>query len=98
MMIELNKEQQRAYNRFIQARNRIRNPKGKWIRPSDYTCTVDIAGINHPLFEVNEEYQEYKEAFLEWLRVEPEFRKAERMSMIRGDYDTQDSWKDKNGI
>jgi hypothetical protein len=53
--------------------------------------------MNHPLFEVNEEYQEYKEAFSEWLKVEPEFRKAERMSMIRGDYDTQDSWKDKNG-
>lgn len=96
-MIELNKEQQKAYNRFIQARNRIRNPKNKWIRCSDYTCTVDIVGLNHPLFEVNEEYQEYKEAFSEWLKVEPEFRKAERMSMIRGDYDTQDSWKDKNG-
>ena len=96
-MIELNKEQQRAYDRFIQARNRIRNPKGKWIRLSDYTCTVDVVGLNHPLFEVNEEYQEYKEAFSEWLKVEPEFRKAERMSMIRGDYDTQDSWKDKNG-
>jgi hypothetical protein len=96
-MIELNKEQQRAYDRFIQARNRIRNPKGKWIRLSDYTCTVDVVGLNHPLFEVNEEYQEYKEAFSEWLKVEPEFRKAERMSMIRGDYDTQDSWKEKNG-
>ena len=97
MMIKLTDEQQRAYNRFIQARNRIRNPKAKWIRSSDYTCTVDIAGMNHPLFELNEEYQEYREAFSEWLRVEPEFRKDERMSMIRGDYDTQDSWKDKNG-
>lgn len=96
-MIELSKDQQKAYDRFIQARNKIRNPKNKWIRASDYTCTVDIAGMNHPLFEVNEEYQEYKEAFSEWLKVEPEFRKAERMSMIRGDYDTQDSWKDKNG-
>jgi hypothetical protein len=46
---------------------------------------------------LNEEYQEYKEAFSEWLKVEPQFRKEERMSMIRGDYDTQDSWKDKNG-
>jgi hypothetical protein len=96
-MIKLTDEQQRAYNRFILARNRIRNPKAKWIRCSDYTCTVDITGMNHPLFELNEEYQEYKDAFLEWLKVEPEFRKAERMSMIRGDYDTQDSWKDKNG-
>ena len=97
MMIKLTDEQQRAYNRFILARNRIRNPKAKWIRSSDYTCTVDIAGMNHPLFELNEEYQEYREAFSEWLRVEPEFRKDERMSMIRGDYETQDSWKDKNG-
>jgi hypothetical protein len=96
-MIKLTDEQQIAYNRFIHARNKIRNPKGKWIRCSDYTSTVDITGMNHPLFELNEEYQEYKEAFSEWLRVEPEFRKAERMSMIRGDYDTQDSWKDKNG-
>jgi hypothetical protein len=71
--------------------------KGKWIPHKDYISTVDIVGLNHPLFEFNDEWAEYKEAFSEWLKVEPEFRKAERMSMIRGDYNAQDSWKDKNG-
>jgi hypothetical protein len=48
--------------------------------------------MNHPLFELNEEWAEYKEASLAWWGVEPEFRKEERMSSIRGDYGIPDSW------
>lgn len=91
-------EQLRAYQRFITARNKVgvvrvkgftKNP---WIRQADVTCTVDIAGINHPMFEQNDDWLEYKEASEAWWAVEPEFRKAERMSSIRGDYGHQDSW------
>jgi hypothetical protein len=56
--------------------------------------TVDVAGLNHPLFEENEDWLEYKEASLAWWKVEPEFRKAERMSAIRGDYGVSDSWEE----
>jgi hypothetical protein len=92
----MNKEQQIAYARFIKARDRIRHSKN-WIPAKDYICTVDIVGMNHPLFELNEPYIEYQEAFKQWLAVEPEYRKSERMSMIRGDYDKQDSWRTKDG-
>ena len=85
-------EQRRIYAFYIQARDKIRHAK-KWIPPSDVLSTVDIAGMNHPLFEMNEDYIEYQKAFKRWLEVEPEYRKTERMSMIRGDYDKQDSWK-----
>jgi hypothetical protein len=43
----------------------------------------------------NDEWLEYKEASLAWWKVEPEFRKTERMSMIRGDYGDSDSWREK---
>lgn len=91
-------EQKRAYKRFIEARNRVGITRTKgftkspWIRFADVTCTVDIAGMNHPVFEANEEWLEYKEASEAWWAIEPEFRKTERMSSIRGDYGHQDSW------
>jgi hypothetical protein len=85
-------EQKRVYALFIQARDKIRY-SNKWIPSKDVISTVDIVGLNHPLFEPNEPYLEYQEAFKRWLAVEPEYRKTERMSMIRGDYDKQDTWK-----
>ena len=94
-MIKLDHEQQRAYDRFIRARNRVYGKRGKWVRAADYTCTVDITGLNHPLFELNDEYIEYKDAFQDWLAVEPPFRKQERMKASRGDYGPMDSWDDK---
>jgi hypothetical protein len=48
--------------------------------------------MNHPLFEQNDDWLEYKEASLAWWAIEPEFRKTERMSAIRGDYGSSDSW------
>ena len=85
-------EQKIAYGRFIKARDRIRDAS-HWIPPKDYICTVDIVGMNHPLFELNEPYIEYKEAFQAWLAVEPREREEQRMRMTRGDYDKQDKWK-----
>jgi hypothetical protein len=57
--------------------------------------TVDQDQLGHPLFEVNEEWLEYKEAFAAWLAVEPAFRHEERMRMSRGDYGVEDSWEDR---
>jgi hypothetical protein len=51
--------------------------------------------MNHPLFMQNDEWIEYLAASAAWWEIEPEFRKAERMSMIRGDYGDTDSWRDK---
>ena len=100
-MIDLTKEQQRAYDRFIRARNNVSlgqyrkyNTK-PWQPTSDVVCSVDIAGLNHQLFEENVAWLEYKEASLAWWAVEPEFRKTERMSMIRGDYGDTDNWREK---
>ena len=94
-------EQTRAYQRFITARNNVslgqyrKYNKKPWQPTSDVVCTVDVVGFNHPFFEENEAWLEYKEAQQAWWAVEPEFRKSERMSMIRGDYGTADSWREK---
>jgi len=99
-MIEFTPEQTRAYQRFIRARDKMGIVRTKgfakrpWIRCADYD-TVEVAGLNHPLFELNEDWQEYKEASLAWWAIEPEFRKTERMSAIRGDYGTADSWNEE---
>ena len=98
MMIELTKEQQLAYDRFIRIRNRMGYNKVATqghIPKSEVIQTVDITGLNHPLFQDNPLYQEYKAAFQAWLEIEPAFRKAERLSAIRGDYGQSDSWDDQ---
>jgi hypothetical protein len=99
-MIQLSAEQQKAYDRFIRARDKVGvvRTKGYGKRPHipqrQYT-TVDIEGLNHPLFERNDDWFEYLEASEQWWRIEPEFRKTERMSAIRGDYGTADSWNEE---
>jgi len=101
-MIELNKEQQIAYARFIKARDRVGlgstkpNKSYSWVPLSDYSACVDVVGLNHPLFVQNDPWLEYKEAFASWFAIEPEFREQERMRMSRGDYGTQDSWEDRS--
>lgn len=94
-MIKLTQEQQKAYDRFIRARDKVFKRKGKWVRMADVKSTVDITGFNHPFYEANPEYEEYKDAFKQWLVVEPQFREQERMRSSRGDYGTTDSWEDK---
>lgn len=97
-MIDLSEEQLKAYQRFITARNRVglsrTKPSAKysWVPMRDYSATVEVAGLNHPVFEVNDEWLEYKEAFIKWLEVEPAFREYERMRMSRGDYGQADNW------
>lgn len=99
-MINLNEEQQRAYARFIKARDRVglgpTKPK-KWIPQTDYEACVDVTGLNHPLFVQNDAWLDYQDAFRGWLAVEPRFREQERMRMSRGDYGTQDSWDERGG-
>ena len=101
-MINLNDQQLKAYNRFIRARDRVKlvrtseNLKNEWVPMSDYSACVDAEGLNHPLFEVNDEWLEYKEASSAWWAIEPAFRDAERMRASRGDYGKSDSWEDPN--
>jgi hypothetical protein len=99
-LLQLTEEQQRAYDRFIRARDRVKlvrtakNLRYEWIPHRDYLESYRADGEHHPVFEPNVLWQEYKDAFTEWLRVEPEFRDKERMRMSRGDYGKQDSWED----
>jgi hypothetical protein len=100
-MINFTPDQARAYARFIRARNNVslgqyrKHNKKPWQPTSDVVCSVEVAGLNHQLFEQNDDWLEYKEASLAWWAIEPEFRKTERMSMIRGDYGDSDSWREK---
>ena len=93
-------EQTRAYERYIKARDKMGLVRTKgygkrpWIRTAGYD-TVDIAGMNHPMFARNDDWFEYLEASSQWWAIEPEFRKAERLSAIRGDYGTADSWNEE---
>ena len=101
-MTDWTEEQQRAYQRYIKARDKcglVRTAgytKRAWIRTADVVCTVDIEGMNHPLFEANEDWLEYKDASLAGWKVEPESRKQDRMSAIRGDYGVADSWEENS--
>jgi len=100
-MIEFTQEQQRAYDRFIRARNKMGIVRTKdyakqaYIPQRQYT-TVDVEGLNHPLFERNDDWFEYLEASSQWWAIEPEHRKTNRMSAIRGDYGTADSWDESS--
>jgi hypothetical protein len=92
--LELTQEQRKAYDRFIRARDKVRKGS-KWVKPSPIESSVDIEGFNHPFYVANEAYQEYMDAFMAWLDIEPKFRDAERMRASRGDYGLADSWEDK---
>jgi len=92
--LELTKEQQTAYDRFIKARDKVYSGK-KWVVPSDFEGCVDVVGLNHPLFVVNDVYLAYQDAFRAWLDIEPHFRSQERMRASKGDYGTSDSWEEK---
>jgi hypothetical protein len=93
--MNLTTEQTRAYNRFIMARDRVYKRNKGWVRASTISHTVDIAGLNHPLYVVNDLYVEYLEAFKAWLAIEPAFRHEERLRSSRGDFGTQDNWDEK---
>jgi len=100
-MINFTIEQTKAYARYISARNKVslgqyrRYNTKLWQPTSDVECSVDVTGVNHQMFVQNDDWLEYKEASLAWWAIEPEFRKKERMSMIRGDYGDSDNWREK---
>lgn len=93
-------EQQTIYDKFIRARNlagivpEASTAKTDYMPHSEVLATVDVVGLNHPLFVPNDAYVAFLEAYSEWLAVEPEFRKSERMSAINGDYGDADDWSD----
>jgi hypothetical protein len=94
-------EQIKAYKRYITARNNVslgqyrKYNKGAWSPTAAVSCSVDVTGLNHQVFEQNDDWLEYLEASAAWWAIEPDFRKEERMSMIRGDYGDTDSWREK---
>ena len=94
-MIQLTDEQQKAYNRFIVARDKMGlGPKRakKWIRQADVLECIEVAGFNHPFYIENDDWIEYKEASASWWKIEPAFRDQERMRSSRGDYGKPDNW------
>ena len=99
-MTTFTEEQTRAYERYIKARDKVGLVRTKgygkrpWIRTAEYD-TVEVAGLNHPLFERNDDWFEYLDASSQWWAVEPEHRKTSRMSAIRGDYGASDNWNEE---
>lgn len=96
----LTPEQLKAYQRYIRARDKVKlvktqgNYRQKHTPHRDYIDSVHITGLNHPLFILNEDWIEYKEASAAWWAIEPEFRNEERLRATRGDYGSEDSWED----
>lgn len=94
-------EQIKAYNRYTKALEKVKlvrtskNYMWEYIPHSDYLGSVKADGDHHPLFLENEAWWEYKEAVTEWLKVEPEYRKSERMRASYGDYGDEDNWDDE---
>jgi len=99
--LQLTPEQRKAYDRYIRCRDRMRlvptkeNRAFPFIPQSDTAGCVDVEGLNHPLFIVNDAWLEYKEAFQAWLDIEPAFRDQERLRASRGDYGKPDNWEEK---
>jgi hypothetical protein len=100
----MTEEQIRAYKRFIRARDRVKlvktkeNIRNAYTPHRDFTDSVHINGLNHPLFVVNDEWIEYKEASLAWWAIEPRYRHEERLRATRGDYLESDNWDDPNDV
>lgn len=99
--MKLTEEQQKAYDRYIKARDRVKlvktskNLKYEWIPHRDYLESYRGDGEHHPLFEPNVLWQEYKDASMAWWEIEPACRNQERMRMSRGDYGVSDSWDEE---
>jgi len=96
--MELTEKQKRAYDHFIRCRDTVKivktktNAKLPHVPLSDVLRCVDVAGLNHPMYEPNELWLEYKAAFAAWLEIAPE---RYVMSAIAGDYGKPDNWEIK---
>lgn len=101
MTNKLTDVQIKAYKRFARAAEKVKlvrtrkNFTWPYIPHRDYTECIKADGDSHPLFLENTEWEEYKIASAEWWRVEPEWRKDERMRASHGDYGDEDSWDDE---
>lgn len=94
-------EQIRAYKRYTKALEKVKlvrttkNFTWPYIPHRDCLDSVRPDGTHHPLFEMNDDWEEYKLASEAWWAIEPEWRKDERMRASRGDYGDEDSWDDE---
>ena len=100
MKLNLTEEQQKAYNRFIRARDEIKlvktagNFKKPYIPHRQYLDSIQLPNENHCQFIRNDEWWEYLEASQAWWDIEPRFRHEQRMRATRGDYGVEDNWED----
>jgi len=100
----MTEEQIKAYKRFIRARDKIKmvktdgNFRNKYIPHRDFLDSIHITDLNHPLFVVNDDWVEYKEASSAWWAIEPRYRHDERLRATRGDYGDSDNWEDPNEV
>jgi hypothetical protein len=96
MSINLTQKQQSIYNTFIQARDEVglTKPNFKKHIPHNQVLQVVDVGLNHPHYLMNDDWLHYLTASQDWYNNEPEFRKTERLSAIRGDYGPSDDWED----
>ena len=101
MTNKLTDEQMRAYSKFVRAAEKVKLIKTKrnftwpYVPQRDYLDCLRPDGTHHPVFVENEAWSEYKLASEEWWRLEPEWRKDERLRASRGDYGDEDSWDDE---
>lgn len=101
MTNKLTDEQIRAYQRFVRAAEKVKlirttkNFTWPYVPHRDYMECVRPDGAHHPMFIENEPWEEYKIASEEWWRLEPDFRKSERMRASYGDYGDEDNWDDE---
>jgi len=84
----MTEEQIKAYKRFIRARDRVKlvktdgNFRSKYIPHRDFLDSIHITDLNHPLFVVNDDWVEYREASSAWWAIEPRYRHDERLRKI----------------
>ena len=100
----MTEEQIRAYKRFIRARDRIKlvktkeNIRNAFTPHRDFIDSIHIAGLNHPLFVLNDDWEEYREASAAWWKIEPRHVEEQRLRATRGDYGDMDNWDEPNEV
>ena len=95
MRVVMTDEQLKAWERYIKMFKRVgfnKIHKEGHVPKSEVLRTVDVEGMNHPMFEPNLIWLDYLEAVTEWHKVEPI---RPRMSAITGDYGDCDDWEDE---
>jgi len=97
-VIELTQEQQKAYKEYIKHRDKVKvvltnkNFMNEYVPFSEVLATIDVLGLNHPMYIQNDAWIDYLEAREGWLLVEPKERSQGRLRMSKGDYSDPDDW------